>query len=578
MVSYNSSDVVQCLRQYEMFANSLKLVNNKEQKNMIVKQLTKLEEKIIALTNEVYEEEYNTLANKKCGLLDDEKNRVNLLIDLINQRLSYIEKRCNNHYELTGESINVSEVLGANKLDEYENRVRVIDKYIKNVRLEKELNDEVKSLTNKITLASEKIDINESLNVELEATFKKELEDAFQQFHLYDLQNIKSDIEYAYYETEKMLTLAELNLEAAKTSPINVLADCQKMYDEVAKDYSSYKEQMSMLKLMDIYGNDVTDYNQLLAKRKEINEIVKYIKNEDFLNMIMDMISKQYTTITMEEQDINTYNDLIKEKDRKITALREIDEENNSDEFQSILKELIENEKKRQEKILEEQKRIEEEEKKRRLEIERKRQEEILKRQRIIEEARKKEIEKRTKQMLEEQHNSVIQGKKKENPISFETIKDNTLDNVNEKEPIVENKVVEEQDIKKEFKKFNIDINELNNNVSNNDETVEDNFFFKNKMDIEKELFDEFKKAEKPVVKQEKNIDFVEPSDIVQIDREKLEQKKEVEMNENLFTQKSNNNKFPDMSIDEYMKNFNENKVNNAGDLFGDDAFPSIPM
>ncbi len=105
MVSYNNSDVVQCLRQYEMFANSLNLVKNKEQREMIIKQLTKLEEKIIALTNESYEEEYYALANKECGLLDDEKNRVNLLIDLINQRLSYIEKRCNKHYALTGESI-----------------------------------------------------------------------------------------------------------------------------------------------------------------------------------------------------------------------------------------------------------------------------------------------------------------------------------------------------------------------------------------------------------------------------------------------------------------------------------------
>jgi hypothetical protein len=118
MVSYNSLDVVQCLRQYEMFANSLRLIKNIDERNMVIKQLTKLENKIISLTSEIYDEEYNALANKECGLLDDEKNRLTSLIELINQRLSYVEKRCNNHYALTGESINVSEVLGANKLDE----------------------------------------------------------------------------------------------------------------------------------------------------------------------------------------------------------------------------------------------------------------------------------------------------------------------------------------------------------------------------------------------------------------------------------------------------------------------------
>ena len=39
-----------------------------------------------------------------------------------------------------------------------------------------------------------------------------------------------------------------------------------------------------------------------------------------------------------------------------------------------------------------------------------------------------------------------------------------------------------------------------------------------------------------------------------------------------------NDNKFPDMSIDEYMKNFDEKKVTNTSDLFSDDVFPSIPM
>ena len=92
MVSYNNSNVVQCLRQYDMFANSLNLVKTRDEKNMIIKQLTKLENKIIDLTNEIYEEEYYALANKECGLIEEEQSRLNMLIELINQRLSYVEK------------------------------------------------------------------------------------------------------------------------------------------------------------------------------------------------------------------------------------------------------------------------------------------------------------------------------------------------------------------------------------------------------------------------------------------------------------------------------------------------------
>ena len=547
MATYNNGSVVQCMRQYEMFANSLNLVKNNEEKNMIIKQLTKLEMKIIELTNEVYEEEYYSLANKECALLDEEKKRITMLIDLINQRLTYVEKRCNDHYQLTGESIDANDVLGANTLDSLENKVKIIDKYSKNIKLKEELENEVKSLSSKISLASEKIGINEKLNIELETKFKNLIGSAIEKCNYYELLDNREEIEYAYQETEKSLTLAEVNYETAKTSPMNILEDCQAMLEDIKKDYTKYKSKISILKLMEIFNREVNDYDELITKRREINDILKYIKDKDFLDMVLDTVSKQYNTIIMEQQDINTYNDLTLEKDRKMEALTEIESENNSEEFQSMLKVLIENEKKRQEKIMEEQRKIEEEEKKRRLEIERKKQEEILKRQKIIEEARKKEIEKRTRELLEQQQNSVLQGKKKE-MLSFENIKgisngpvedvslrDDVMNTENKKE---ENEILKRENFRK--KQENLDKIDLVENIEQNEEVP----VVKNKSAIEKELFEEFN--EKP------------------IERNK-EEKQE--------------NKLPEIDIDQYMKNFNENDVDDVDNIFNDDnIFPSIPL
>lgn len=547
MATYNNGSVVQCMRQYEMFANSLNLVKNNEEKNMIIKQLTKLEMKIIELTNEVYEEEYYALANKECALLDEEKKRITMLIDLINQRLTYVEKRCNDHYQLTGESIDANDVLGANTLDSLENKVKIIDKYSKNIKLKEELENEVKSLSSKISLASEKIDINEKLNIELETKFKNLIGSAIEKCNYYELLDNREEIEYAYQETEKSLTLAEVNYETAKTSPMNILEDCQAMLEDIKKDYTKYKSKISILKLMEIFNREVNDYDELITKRREINDILKYIKDKDFLDMVLDTVSKQYNTIIMEQQDINTYNDLTLEKDRKMEALTEIESENNSEEFQSMLKVLIENEKKRQEKIMEEQRKIEEEEKKRRLEIERKKQEEILKRQKIIEEARKKEIEKRTRELLEQQQNSVLQGKKKE-MLSFENIKgisngpvedvslrDDVMNTENKKE---ENEILKREGFRK--KQENLDKIDLVENIEQNEEVP----VVKNKSVIEKELFEEFN--EKP------------------IERNKVEKQE---------------NKLPEIDIDQYMKNFNENDVDDVDNIFNDDnIFPSIPL
>lgn len=547
MATYNNGSVVQCMRQYEMFANSLNLVKNNEEKNMIIKQLTKLEMKIIELTNEVYEEEYYSLANKECALLDEEKKRITMLIDLINQRLTYVEKRCNDHYQLTGESIDANDVLGANTLDSLENKVKIIDKYSKNIKLKEELENEVKSLSSKISLASEKIGINEKLNIELETKFKNLIGSAIEKCNYYELLDNREEIEYAYQETEKSLTLAEVNYETAKTSPMNILEDCQAMLEDIKKDYTKYKSKISILKLMEIFNREVNDYDELITKRREINDILKYIKDKDFLDMVLDTVSKQYNTIIMEQQDINTYNDLTLEKDRKMEALTEIESENNSEEFQSMLKVLIENEKKRQEKIMEEQRKIEEEEKKRRLEIERKKQEEILKRQKIIEEARKKEIEKRTRELLEQQQNSVLQGKKKE-MLSFENIKgisngpvedvslrDDVMNTENKKE---ENEILKREGFRK--KQENLDKIDLVENIEQNEEVP----VVKNKSAIEKELFEEFN--EKP------------------IERNKVEKQE---------------NKLPEIDIDQYMKNFNENDVDDVDNIFNDDnIFPSIPL
>ena len=167
---------------------------------------------------------------------------------------------------------------------------------------------------------------------------------------------------------------------------------------------------------------------------------------------------------------------------------------------------------------MDEQRKIEETEKKKKLEIERKRQEEILKRQRIIEEARKKEIEKRTKKMLEEQQNSILQPKKKEEKIDFEAIKD-ISDNVKDNESMTPKE---------------------NLNVT------------KNKNEIEQELFDEFQNNIKEPIKE---------TDLF-----------------NKIDETINDNKLPDISIDEYMKNFDDTKIENTNSLFEETDFPSIPM
>ena len=148
-----------------------------------------------------------------------------------------------------------------------------------------------------------------------------------------------------------------------------------------------------LLKLSSIYKNKVDGYDELLAKREEINNILASITGSELYSMVGNELNKEYATIKLEGQDVATLNSLVEEKELKLQTLKDIDEDNNSDIVKGLLSNLLENEKKYQEKLLMEKKKKEEERKEKERLEELKRREEMAIRQKVLEEERKKEIE-----------------------------------------------------------------------------------------------------------------------------------------------------------------------------------------
>ena len=527
MISYNNSDIIQCLRQYDMFANSLKLVYSEEEKKKIINQLNKLLEKSLSLTNDIYEEEYNALVNKETELLDEEKTRLTLLIELINQRISYVERQCQNHHQITGEHIDYPRVEGYDTLDTLENRIKIIDKYVKNDRTKQELEKEIRELENKIDLAKEKIQINESLNIELEKKLTEFLNKIFSTDFYKNLLENKEQTIANYDEISYLYDKAEDNVNIARDTSSEYLIDCQSLAIDMKHRYREVDNLLNIINLMEFYNKESTDYNELLIKREKINEILSHITDEELIGKIKPEIDKQYITIKKEEQDEKTYNELVNELDKDKDIISSIEKEEDSAEFQEALGKILENERRKRELIIEEERRRQEEEKQRQQEIERRRQEEISKRQRLIEENRKKDIEKRTKQMLEEQNNSVLNSKKE--GFSFAKLKTEMDENTNL-------------------------------SSSNNTHTMSS---------IEKELFEEFEKNKENI-----NIDDVKEEEKLPSRTEKNETINDIKEEEYNI-----NNDFPKGDLDDYMKSFDEKNVKNIDleSLLGDDFFPSIP-
>ena len=424
MVEYANEAVIRLLKQYDMLARSLKLIGDASQKNDIYDQMTLIIKHVIGITNSIYEKKYKQVATQSVYLMDDERRRLSELIHLIQERRVYVNNQISSNRELTGISFDVPNILGEEKLDEYKSNVKLIDRYKSNVQLEIQLNEELKTLDVTIDRANHKISSNKNLNRQLEDKMIRVVGSAINSLSLYELKEREKEIDLAYTELGYSLEKAKENaIIARRNCSEDIVLECESILAATTSDYEKYKEKKLELQIMDIYKNPVSDYDSLLSKREEMNNILFNISNSELYSLIGEELNKQYSTIKLEAQDTLKLEELTQEKELKQQKLREIDEENNSDLVKGILSTLLENEKKHQ-IALEEERRKQEEERKRQEEIEKKKRlEEKIKMQKALDEERKKEIEQRTKQLLDEKKKPVLQENKEEKHKSDNIIK-----------------------------------------------------------------------------------------------------------------------------------------------------------
>lgn len=412
MLDYTSRKIVQLQKQYDMLIKSLQYTDDKEEKNNIYDELNKLQQDILLTTEEMYNEEYNKLYEQKTSLLKEEKDRLISLIELIENRRKYVTEQIENHKQNVLLDFEVPEILGQDKLSEFQKRIKIIDKYRQNVRLKDKLIKEIDNIKENITKSEAKIKANDRINKELETKMIEMLEKSFNAMEIYTYKEREEEINLAFNELTFAKDKALQNIESAKTANnTTLIIECEKMLDSVVEEYNKYYEKKMLLNLLSMYDKTVSNYEQLLAKREEINNILSQIDNSDFYKLVSSELNKQYNTIKLEQQDLKTFDSLNNEKDTKERLLNEIEEENNSEEFSLVLNDLLKNEKLKHEQEVIEKRKKEYEERQQKLIEDSKKQEEIRKRQKIIEEARKRDIEIRTKELLEAKQKTVISPK-----------------------------------------------------------------------------------------------------------------------------------------------------------------------
>ena len=414
-MNYTNREVVKRLKQYDMFLNSLKLTSDEVQKERICDQLDKIEKQILLDTNTEYEEEYTRVLSDESRFLDEEKSKLRKLISIVTNRRNYLNERKKRHKDVTGSLVELTTFLGEDKLTMYKNNLKIIEKYEENKIITDNIIHDMKDLDVKISSASRNVKANARLNDMLENKMINLIERALDKLGLFNLTNKKDDLYKKYDSLKYAMDMALDNLNSAKEiKDEEMVLDCNEMLNEITKEYEEYNKQINILKLIDVYENPVNGYEELLEKRTRIDSILRNIENTDLYNEINDELCKEYNTIKLEKQDLDNYDNLKDERERKNKKLTDIEEENNSPEFKDVLDRLIKNEKNYRDEQVRKARKIENEERERKF-LENKRIEEArVRRQKLIEDARLKDQLKRAEELKKIQEKTAINLKKEE--------------------------------------------------------------------------------------------------------------------------------------------------------------------
>lgn len=444
-MNYTNREVVRRLKQYDMFLNSLSLITDDVQRERIYDQLDKIEKQILLETNTEYEEQYMILFGEESKFFVEEKNRLRKLICLVNERKKYLEDRKNKHREVTGSLVELTTFLGEDKLSVFKRRLEIIEKYEENKSKQENIIREMKKLDVKLSEASRVVKANTRLNDILENKMKDVISKALDKFKLYSLTSKRNEIQRNYDNFEYVLNIAKDNLNTATSlGDSDAILECNELLAEVSSEFSKYSEQVNIIKLIDIYDKKVDGYDELFEKREDMNEILKNISDSELYSQIADELNKEYNTIKLEKQDIENYENLKSEREKRNKLLYEIDEENNSKEFKSVIEELVKNENRLVEEKIRKAKQEEYQERQKKLLEEQKIEASRVRRQKLIEEARLKEQQERLAKVKALQEKTVINPKKEE---KVNISKESKPSNVIREEPInnpLKNKTFEE--------------------------------------------------------------------------------------------------------------------------------------
>ena len=340
---------------YKILRMSL-LLGNGEDREETVNNFEDAAREIDAMNDEVYLKDlegkfYDTFK------LEDEEKKLSVLVDYIGgrveQRMSLIEDFSNvAGYEL----VNLPIIKYQDRLDEYKSRLRYIKEYLSNTERINKLSEEINDLENKLNDSYVKKSKSEEKNSKAEEELFNRFKnivgnlDLFKDVNVENIDSKLTDVIAVTADSKKSLDIFYKSFSTLNNAGISGEERNEYLsYVNNAKDiYYTNKEQEYLLRIYSILSTSKSEYEDIMAKRNSLNELIfernnlrkdLKIEDSDILNSLYDLLDRQYDEIKEEKYNIDNIDNYIQEIESRKIEVSGLEQDNQKVEILSLLKE-----------------------------------------------------------------------------------------------------------------------------------------------------------------------------------------------------------------------------------------------
>lgn len=312
----------------------------------------KYAKKIDNIYNEEFEKEIRPLITPS-KTIEEEKERLENLIKLLEDRLDKRNDLEDRYYIATGDYISGLQVIISDKeLDEKRQRLSLINRYL-------ETNSEIDSVHDSIAklkvLLSEEEEKKEEYKIknqimedDLYTEFMKVIKED-SSFNNITEDNVDDELNNIISIVKESKETLDVTRESVKNLITNGLEDDYTSYvNEAEKSYFVVKNKELYLKLYRLVVNFEDDFNSIFVKRDNIKELIEERKNLrrdlgitdiDELLSFEKKILEQIDIINNEKKVLENISNYTSRIEFKENRLEELENDNNSVEILSILRE-----------------------------------------------------------------------------------------------------------------------------------------------------------------------------------------------------------------------------------------------